>query len=151
MSVPGVPGMSEPRAGQRGAIRARLPYLRFPLVACGALVVVAVPLAALVRGTTSAVAVAAGVGLVVVSYLVSGLSVAWADAIDPRLIMSVGLVTYAIKIVILGVVMAAIAATGWSGLPDMGVAIIAAVVVWSGAHLTWALRTPLPYVDPHRH
>lgn len=87
---------------------------------------------------------AAGIALVVASYLVSGVSVAWADAVNPRMIMSVGLVTYATKIVVLGVAMAAVAATGWPGLPDMGVAIIAAVVVWTGAHLGWALRTPLP-------
>ncbi|MDM4720529.1 hypothetical protein QTQ03_13415 [Micromonospora sp. WMMA1363] len=140
--------MSAPRAGEPGAIRARLPYLRLPLTACALFAVVAVPVAAVVRGATGAVAVAAGIALVVASYLVSGLSVAWADAVSPQLIMSVGLVTYATKIVVLGVVMAAVAATGWAGLPDMGVAIIAAVVVWTGAHLAWALRSPSPTVDP---
>ncbi|ABP56069.1 hypothetical protein [Salinispora tropica] len=139
--------VTDPGAGEPGAIRARLPYLRLPLAACALFAVAAVPVAAVVRGTTSAIAVAAGIALVVASYLVSGLSVAWADAVSPRLIMSVGLVTYATKIVVLGVVMAAVAATGWAGLPDMGVAIIAAVVVWTAAHLTWALRVPLPTVD----
>ncbi|GGM19522.1 hypothetical protein [Micromonospora yangpuensis] len=137
-----------PPAGQPGAIRARLPYLRLTLTACAVLAVVAVPLAALLRGPTSAAGAAAGVGLVVASYLISGLSVAWADALNPRLLMPVGLGTYGIKIVILGVGMSAVAATGWSGLPDMGVAIIVAVVVWTGAHLTWALRAPLPYTQP---
>ncbi|TDB73563.1 hypothetical protein [Micromonospora sp. KC723] len=136
--------MSAPRAGEPGAIRARLPYLRLPLAACAALAVVAVPAAAVLRGPTGAAGVAAGIALVVVSYLISGVSVAWADAVNPRLIMSVGLVTYATKIVFLGVVMAAVAASGWAGLPDLGVAVIAAVVVWTGAHLTWALRSPLP-------
>ncbi|TDB71884.1 MULTISPECIES: hypothetical protein [unclassified Micromonospora] len=136
--------MSAPRAGEPGAIRARLPYLRLPLAACAVLAVVAVPAAAVLRGPTGAAGVAAGIGLVVVSYLISGLSVAWADAVNPRLIMSVGLVTYATKIVFLGVVLSAVAATGWAGLPDLGVAVIAAVVVWTGAHLTWALRSPLP-------
>ncbi|MGW4500016.1 hypothetical protein ACWENR_15565 [Micromonospora sp. NPDC004336] len=136
--------MSAPRAGERGAVRARLPHLRLPLLACALLAVVAVPVAAVVRGGTGAAGVAAGIALVVASYLVSGVSVAWADAVNPRLIMSVGLVTYATKIVLLGAVMAAVAATGWPGLPDMGVAIIVAVVVWTGAHLTWALRSPLP-------
>ncbi|MBQ1071747.1 hypothetical protein KBX06_00980 [Micromonospora sp. C31] len=141
--------MSEPRAGERGAIRARLPYLRLPLLACAALALVAVPTAAVLRGGTGAAGVAAGIALVVASYLVSGVSVAWADAVNPRMIMSVGLVTYATKIVVLGVAMAAVAATGWPGLPDMGVAIIAAVVVWTGAHLAWALRSPLPTFQRH--
>ncbi|MFC0096643.1 hypothetical protein ACFFKH_03785 [Micromonospora marina] len=136
--------MTAPRAGELGAIRARLTHLRLPLLACAALAVVGVPVAALLRGPTGAAGFAAGVALVIVSYLISSLSVAWADAVHPRMIMSVGLVTYATKIVILGVVMAAVAATGWPGLPAMGVAIIAAVVVWTGAHLTWAMRSPLP-------
>ncbi|MEW2473034.1 hypothetical protein AB0875_04505 [Micromonospora gifhornensis] len=144
---PGVSATTAPRAGEPGAIRARLPHLRLPLLACAALAVVAVPVAAWLRGPTSAAGVAAGIALVIVSYLISSFSVAWADAVHPKMIMSVGLITYATKIVILGVVMAAVAATGWPGLPDMGVAIIAAVVVWTGAHLTWALRTPLPRVD----
>ncbi|PZG21069.1 hypothetical protein C1I95_08280 [Micromonospora craterilacus] len=144
---PGVPPMSAPRAGEPGAIRARLPHLRLPLLACAVLAVVGVPAAALLRGPTGAAGVAAGIALVIVSYLISSLSVAWADAVHPKLIMSVGLLTYVTKIVFLGVALAAVAATGWSGLPDMGVSIIAAVVVWTGAHLTWALRSPLPTVD----
>ncbi|SCL18613.1 hypothetical protein GA0070616_1550 [Micromonospora nigra] len=144
--------MSAPRAGEPGALRARLPHLRLPLAACAVLAVIGVPAAAVVRGPTGGAGVAAGIGLVVFSYLVSSLSVAWADAVNPRLIMSVGLVTYATKIVLLGVVMSAVAATGWPGLPDMGVAIIAGVLVWTGAHLTWALRSPLPTVgEPNGH
>ncbi|TCB95860.1 hypothetical protein E0H26_18055 [Micromonospora zingiberis] len=143
----GVFPKAAPRAGEPGAIRARLPHLRLPLLACAALAAVVVPGAAWLRGPTDAAGVAAGIVLVIVSYLISSISVAWADAVDPKLIMSVGLATYVMKVVILGVVMIAVAATGWPGLPAMGVAIIAAVVVWTGAHLTWALRTPLPTVQ----
>ncbi|MGC5030358.1 hypothetical protein [Micromonospora sp. DT229] len=147
MSAPGAPESAAkpaPRAGEPGAIRARLPHLRLPLLACAGLAVVGVPIAALVRGPTSAAGVAAGIGLVIVSYLISSFSVAWADAVNPKLIMSVGLVTYATKMVFLGVVMAAVASAGWPGLPDMGVAIIVTVVVWIVAHVSWALRAPLP-------
>ncbi|MEU6021658.1 hypothetical protein [Micromonospora sp. NPDC047134] len=147
MSASGAPepaAKPAPRAGEPGAIRARLPHLRLPLLACAGLAVVGVPIAALVRGPTGAAGVAAGIGLVIVSYLISSFSVAWADAVNPKLIMSVGLVTYATKMVFLGVVMAAVAKSGWPGLPDMGVAIIAAVVVWIAAHVSWAMRAPLP-------
>ncbi|GGM44056.1 hypothetical protein GCM10011608_31000 [Micromonospora sonchi] len=140
------PDVQLPRAGETGAIRARLPHLRLPLLACAALAVAGVPVAAWLRGTTGAAGVVAGIGLVVVSYLISSLSVAWADAVHPKLIMPVGLVTYATKMIFLGVVMAAVAATGWAGLPDLGVAVIAAVLVWIGAHVAWALRSPLPIV-----
>ncbi|MGW0431152.1 hypothetical protein ACWDV4_01180 [Micromonospora sp. NPDC003197] len=140
--------MSAPPAGQPGAIRQRMPYLRTTLLASAALLVLAVPVGAVLRGPTGAAGAAAGVALVVLSYLVSGFSIAWADAVNPKLIMSVGLVTYATKIVILGVVMAAIAATGWSGLEPMGAAIIAAVAVWTITQLVWTVRAPLPYVQP---
>lgn len=129
-------------------IRARLPYLRVTVPASVALLLVAAPVAAATQGASGAAGAVAGVALVVVSYLVSGVSVAWADAVHPRLIMPVGLVTYAVKIVVLGLVMASIAATGWGGLAAMGATIIAAVVVWTGAHLIWAVRSPLPYVEP---
>ena len=142
--------MSAPSAGQPGAIRQRLPYLRTTLLASAALLAVAVPVGTVLRGPTGAAGAAAGVALVVFSYLVSGFSVAWADAVNPRLIMSVGLVTYAIKIAILGVVMSVIAATGWSGLVPMGAAIIAAVAVWTISQLVWTVRAPLPYVQPTR-
>jgi ATP synthase protein I len=129
-------------------IRARLPYLRVTVPASVALLLVAAPVAAATQGASGAAGAVAGVALVVVSYLVSAVSVAWADAVHPRLIMPVGLVTYAVKIVVLGLVMASIAATGWGGLAAMGATIIAAVVVWTGAHLIWAVRSPLPYVEP---
>lgn len=131
-------------------MRRRLPYLRVTLLASLALLLVAAPVAGVIRGVVGAAGAVAGVALVVVSYLISGVSVAWADAIHPRLIMPVGLLTYAVKIVVLGVVMAAVAATGWAGLGPMGVTIIAAVVVWTGAHLVWAVRSPLPYVEPEK-
>lgn len=140
--------MSAPAAGQPGAIRRRLPYLRVTLLASAALALVAVPIGAVVAGAAGAAGVFAGVVLVVFSYLVSGLSVAWADAVHPRLVLPVGLGTYAVKIVVLGVVMWTIAGTGWSGLAPMGAAIIAAVVIWTTSHLLWAVRAPLPYVSP---
>jgi ATP synthase protein I len=138
-----------PRAGERGAIWSRLPYLRATLTASAALLLVAVPVGGLLRGGTGAAGAAAGIALVVVSYLISGVSVAWADAVNPRLIMSVGLVTYATKIVVLGVAMAVIAATGWAGLAPMGASTIAAVIVWTVTHLVWAVRSPLPVVRPN--
>nr|MDT0662889.1 hypothetical protein [Micromonospora sp. DSM 115978] len=139
--------VAAPPAGQPGAIRRRLPYLRATLPASAVLLVVGVLVGGLLRGFPGAAGAAAGVALVTVSYLISGLSVAWADAVHPRLIMSVGLLTYVVKIVILGVVMAGVAATDWAGLAPMGVAIIVAVLVWTAFHLAWVLRAPLPYVQ----
>lgn len=145
---PRLPDAGAPPAGQPGALRRRLPYLRVTLPASAVLLLVGVVAGAVVAGGAGAAGVAAGVALVVLSYLVSGLSVAWADSVHPRLIFPVGLGTYATKIVLLGLVMWGIARTGWSGLAPMGAAIIAAVLVWTVSHLVWAVRSPLPYVEP---
>ncbi|MEQ4301292.1 hypothetical protein ABNF97_07865 [Plantactinospora sp. B6F1] len=134
--------------GQWHAVQSRLPHLRATLLASAALLVVATPVGFGVAGVDGGAGVAAGVTLAVVSYLISAYSVAWADSVHPRMIMSVGLVTYAVKMVLLGMVMAAIATTGWSGLLPMGAGIIAGVVVWTATQLVWALRSPLPYAGP---
>jgi hypothetical protein len=126
-------------------VRSRLRHLPPAMLASGVLLVLAVPVGALLAGVAGAVGSAAGVCLVVVSYVISGLSVAWADAVNPRLVLPLGLLTYALKFTVLGFVMAALARTGWAGLVPMGVTVIVAVVVWTGTHLWWTLRAPNPY------
>jgi len=104
-----------------------------------------VPAGAVLSGAPGALGALAGVGLVVVSYVISGLSVAWADSINPRLVLPIGLLTYALKFILFGIAMAAVARTGWPGLVPMGVTVLVAVVVWTGTHLWWTLRAPDPY------
>jgi ATP synthase protein I len=43
--------------------------------------------------------------------------------------------------------MAVIAASGWAGLPAMGVAIIAATLSWTTAQAVWTWRARIPYVE----
>jgi ATP synthase protein I len=110
----------------------------------GVVLVVAVGVGWLSAGGAGAAGAAAGVALVVVSYLVSSLAIAWADAINPRLVLPVGLATYVTKIVLLGVAMLAVAGTGWAGTVAMGISIIPGVAGWTGAIMWWALRRPAP-------
>jgi ATP synthase protein I len=128
-------------------MRRRLRHLPATLLASLVLLVVAVPIGALVRSGAGAAGAASGVGLVVASYLLSALAVAWADTIDPRMVMPVGLTTYLVKVLLLGVAMAALASTGWPGLGPMAVALIAAVLVWTTTQAWWTWRARLPYVD----
>jgi hypothetical protein len=109
--------------------------------------VVAVAVGAVLAGTDGAGGAALGVGLVVASYLISSLVVAWADSVDPRLVLPVGLATYAVKVLFLGVAMSALSATGWAGLTSMAVALMAAVLVWTGAQVWWTWRARIPYVE----
>src|SRR4051812_7411153 len=110
-----------------GRIRRRLNHLPAGLLGCGVVLVAAVVIAAITRGAPGAVGAAIGVLGVAVSYVLSGLAVAWADSVDPQLAMPVGLATYAIKFSLLGVLLIAFGESGWPGLHPMAFAILAAV------------------------
>ncbi len=133
------------------SIRTRVRHLPSGLAASAVLLGCGVPAGALAAGGSGAAGAAAGVGLVAASYTVSSLVVAWADAVDPRLVLPVGLTAYAVKFLLIGVVMAAVAATGWAGLPAMGVAIIATALGWITAQAWWTWHARIPYVQIDDH
>jgi hypothetical protein len=125
----------------------RLRHLPVGLAASGVLLVVAALTGWLTRGGAAAAGAAAGIALVVVSYVISSVSVAWADSVNPRLVLPVGLGTYAVKFILLGFVLVAVSGTGWAGTTAMGLAIIPGVAVWVGTQVWWALRRGVPYVQ----
>jgi len=125
------------RAAGEAPLRRRLKFLPSGLLASAAVLAVGVVIAALVRGAAPAWGMAAGVGLVAASYTLSSLAIAWADSVNPRLVLVVGLVTYVVKFTLIGVLMIAVSATGWSGLPAMGLGIIASVIAWTTAQAWW--------------
>ncbi len=125
----------------------RLRHLPSGLAASAVLLVVGVLVGALLRGGAGAAGAAAGVGLVAASYVVGSLVIAWADSVDPRLVLPAGLMTYVLKFTVIGVVMAAIAASGWSGLRPMGVAVLATALGWIVAQSWWTWHARIAYVD----
>jgi hypothetical protein len=127
-------------------MRERLHHLPTVLGACGVLLVLAVGVGGWARGTAGAAGAAAGVLRVVASYLVSTLAIAWADSIDPSLVLPVGVTAYVIKFSVFGVGMTVLAGTDWAGLVPMGLGLVAAVVTWSAAQVWWTQRTHIPYV-----
>lgn len=128
-------------------MKKRLRHLPASLLATAALTLVGVPVAGLVAGWTGALGALAGIALVAVSYLISSLVVAWVDLVARHLLLVIVLLTYVLKFAAFGVVMWSAAETGWTGLPPMGVAIIVATVVWTGAQFWWIMRAKLPYVE----
>ncbi|HYN94252.1 MAG TPA: hypothetical protein VES42_10435 [Pilimelia sp.] len=127
--------------------RWRVRHLPVPLAA-SAVVLVAVALVGwLTAGGAAAAGAAAGVALVAAGYLGSTFLVAWADAQASALVLPFGLAAYVTKIVIVGVVMMAVAQTGWAGLIPMAWGIAAGVVAWTSAHIWWLARNP-PYRVP---
>jgi hypothetical protein len=125
----------------------RLRHLPSGLIASAVLLVVGVVVGALLRGGAGAGGAAAGVGLVAASYVIGSLVIAWADSVDPRLILPVGLMTYVLKFTLIGVVMAAIASSGWAGLRPMGVAVLATAFGWIVAQSWWTWHARIAYVE----
>ena len=134
------------KAPARG-LRVRLRHLPSGLVACAALLVVGVAVGGVAGGPASAGGFALGVGLVAASFAGSSLEIAWADSIDPALVLPVGLATYMVKFTAIGLGCAALARTGFSGLPAFGVAVIAATLTWATAQAWWTWHAKIPYVD----
>ena len=125
----------------------RLRHLPTTLAASAVLLVIAVAVAWPVGDGAAALGAVAGVALVVVSYLVSSLVVAWVDLVARHLLLPIVLLTYVLKFAVFGLVMYRVSQTEWAGLATMGVAVIAATVVWTGSQLYWILHAKIPYVE----
>ncbi|HEY2950701.1 MAG TPA: hypothetical protein VGJ53_20270 [Micromonosporaceae bacterium] len=128
----------------------RLRHLPLLLAVSGALIVAAALLGGVLRGGSGAIGAAAGVGIVTASYLTSTLLIAWADAVQPALVLPIGMTAYAVKFTVIGVVMAAVAASGWDGLVPLGFGVVAGVIAWTATQIIWVVRNPprLAYTPP---
>lgn len=127
----------------------RIRHLPVLLLTSALLAVLAGVTGGLARGADAALGAAVGVGVVAASYTFSILLIAWADSVDISLVLPFGLTAYVTKFTLIGVVMAAVAASGWPGLEPMGLGVIAGVVVWSGTHIWWVVRhAPRAATDP---
>lgn len=115
----------------------RLRHLPVLLLASAGLVALAALVGGLTSGTTGAIGAAIGVAVVTFSYTSSTLVVAWADSVDPQLVLPFGLAMYAAKFSVFGVLMVAAAATGWPGLVPLALGVVAGVSVWTGVHIWW--------------
>ncbi|WP_144120365.1 hypothetical protein [Catellatospora sichuanensis] len=125
----------------------RLKFLPFMLGVTAAVAVVAPLVAYLTVGSMAAVGVLAGVALVAASYLLSSFVIAWADSINPKMVLSVGLLMYAVKFTLLFLVLAVIAKSGWAGLKPMAIGIGIAAIAWTFGHAWWLWQAKIPYID----
>ncbi|MEU5787583.1 hypothetical protein ABZ754_07615 [Micromonospora purpureochromogenes] len=135
MAEPGVRA-AEATADRRWRLR-HLPVLLIASVLLGA---VAALVGGVVGGGDAALGAAAGVAVTAASYTLTTVVLAWADAVNPQLVLPFGLGLYAAKFTLLGVVMVAVASTGWGGLLPLCLGIAAGVAVWTGVHIWWLTR-----------
>lgn len=122
----------------------RLRHLPAVLTASFAVLALAVVAGGVTRGMPAAVGAGIGVALVIASYLVSTLVVAWADSIQSNLVFLVGMMTYVVKCTVLGGAMLAAAQTEWEGLVPLGLGVAAGVLAWTVAQVWWTVRNGPP-------
>lgn len=121
-------------------MRTRLAHLPALLAASAVLLVLAAAVGWLAAGPVGAVGAAGGVAVVAASYTASTLAIAWADAVNPRLVLPVGLTAYVAKFSLLGVAMMAILDADWAGMDALAAGIVAGVVGWTATQIWWVVR-----------
>ncbi|SCE82428.1 hypothetical protein GA0074695_1400 [Micromonospora viridifaciens] len=132
--------MAEPgtRAAEAAADRGwRLRHLPVLLIASAVLAAAAAVVGGTTRGADAALGAAVGVGVTALSYTLTTIVLAWADARDPQLVLPFGVGVYVAKMTLLGAVMVLVASTGWPGLIPLCLGIAAGVAVWTGVHIWW--------------
>jgi hypothetical protein len=114
----------------------------------GALAVVGAPLVWLLRDGRAAAWVLAGLAVVAVFFSSSAYAVARAGRVSDALLLPVAMGTYAVKIVLLGVLLVALRDKPWLDPKAFGLAVVAGTLAWTGAHARRVWTSELYYVDP---
>lgn len=118
----------------------RVRHLPMLTAISGALALCAASVGFVAGGPDAALGAAAGVLVVAVSFTVSTLVVAWADAVRPALVMPLGMLTYVIKYTLIAAIMLGVASSGWSGGLYMAWGIVGGAVLLTAAQVWWVSR-----------
>jgi hypothetical protein len=126
----------------------RTRHLRLTLGVSGIVLVLATVVGAIVGGGVGALGAAAGVLLVVASYTVTTLAIAWADRITPHMVFAVGVGVYITKFTLLAFVLIAVNNAQWSGRTALAIGIVVGVIAWTTAQIWWTTHQPQPADKP---
>ncbi|GAA2522105.1 hypothetical protein [Pilimelia columellifera] len=118
----------------------RLAHLRVLLPTAAAMLLVAGVAGGMTRGVDGAAGAVSGVALVVFSYLLTTVFLAWVDTAAPALIFPMGMTLYVTKFGLFGMIMYLVANAGWAGLAPMAIGICFGVFGWTGVHIWWLHR-----------
>lgn len=124
-----------------------LAHLRLPSIATLALAVIGVPLGLLVQGWSAAWGVLLGLTVVAFFFTLSSWVVARAGELNPSWTMPAALVTYGLKLFILGILLAAFPIEGPIDRIWVGASIAVGLMVWLACQAWVVIRTPRMYVD----
>jgi len=117
--------------------RWRIEHMPMVLAAGFALVLCAASAGYVMDGPTAALGAAAGVFVVAVGYSMSTLAVGWADAVNPALVLPIGMAAYVIKYLLVALIMLVVAGNGWAGGVPMAWGIAAGAVVLTAVQVWW--------------
>lgn len=124
-------------------------HVRAGLVATGAVAVVGLPLAILDSGARGAFGLLAGLAIVALFFSISAIAVAWAGQMGgDGITLPAALATYAVKIVVLGVILAKTNGTTAMNTTSMAVAVLVGTLAWTVVHARRVWTTRIYYVDP---
>jgi ATP synthase protein I len=95
-------------------------------------------------------ALGAGLGAVVVGafFTVGVVAIAWASRISPFVMMQVAILTYLVKIALLGVLVVTLADTEAFNTRAFAAAVLVSTLVWVLAEVRAFSRLKMPYVEP---
>ncbi|MCW2682258.1 MAG: conserved rane protein of unknown function [Blastococcus sp.] len=140
--------MTSPATSPRSDAPWDISFLRPGLLVTAAATVVAAPVAGLVGGWGSAVAVVAGALVVAAFFCVSAVVIAWAGRIHDSFALPAALGTFMVKALVLFGVLGTIPEDGWLDRLTLAWTVIAAALLWSAVQARWVWTRELYYVPP---
>ena len=123
-----------------------LAFLRVGALVSAAVTAVAAPVAGVLGGWGSAVAVLVGAATVVAFFVVSGVVIAWAGGIEDSLALPAALGTFLVKLLVLFALLGSLPEDGWLDRLVLAWTVIAGAVLWSGVQMRWVWTRQVFYV-----
>jgi hypothetical protein len=115
-------------------------FLRPALIATLAVGVLAAVVGGIFQGGPGAFGAGGGVALVIVSYVVSTLIIAWVDRVNRNMLLVVGMLTYAVKFLLLFLLVGWVATQDWIATKAIGLGVVAGVLTWTAAQIWWTSK-----------
>lgn len=122
--------------------------LRFMLPWCGVLAVLAAIVGFVFRGSVGAIGAAAGVLFISALFVFSTYVITWTDSVNRPMVLPAGMGVYALKLVLLLVVLNAL--SGWAGIKPMALGVVAGALGWAAGYAWWVWHAKLTLEFPEK-
>lgn len=103
--------------------------------------------AGVVAGSPHAKGYVLGCAIVLFFFSMSSLTITWADIVNRKNVLSVGIATYLLKLTLVGLLVFTMADRDWPGFVGALWGIVVATSAWMIAQIIWAFRTARAHVN----